>query len=170
MKGVLVMLVMSVKLSTIKIAAVVGVLVLIAAVLVWPSGNVGASAQPNAQEVKLSDNTAKVEYLKELGYEVDPAPIEVREVLIPARFTKVYEQYNEIQKQQGFDLLSYAGKRVKQYCYQVTNYAETDESVKAQLLLYNDRIIAADLSSMSPDGFVQALTVRPDQDVITDVH
>jgi hypothetical protein len=66
--------------------------------------------------------------------------------------------YNELQKKQGLDLSKYARKKVTRYTYKVTNY-DSDGDVYASLFVHRGKIIACDLSSASPDGFVLPLTL-----------
>ena len=63
------------------------------------------------------------------------------EVVIPQNFNSVYDEYNEIQKSSGFDLLSYAGKTAKRYTYSI------DNGKKAVILVYKNRIIGGHIAS-----------------------
>ena len=65
-------------------------------------------------------------------------------VKIPSRFDTVYEDYNDLQKEQGFDLSRYRGKEVRRFRYPVTG--AFGDGV-ATLLVYRDRIIGGDLSA-----------------------
>ena len=63
------------------------------------------------------------------------------EVVIPQNFNRVYDEYNEIQKSSGFDLLNYAGKTAKRYTYSI------DNGKKAVILVYKNRIIGGHIAS-----------------------
>ena len=76
---------------------------------------------------------------------------------MPEDFDRVILGYNQIQKTQGLDLTKYERKRVTHYAYEVTNY-DSDGAVYVNLLVYRNRIIAADISSASDGGFVSSLT------------
>ena len=84
---------------------------------------------------------------------------------MPENFDRVMLGYNEIQKAQGLDLSRYAKKKVTRYTYEVTNYAELQPedaepyhgAVYANLLIYRNRVIGADISSADPTGFVEEL-------------
>ena len=65
--------------------------------------------------------------------------------------------YNEIQKTQGLDLSRYRKKKVTRYTYEVTNYPDYAGTVYANLIVYRGRIVAADLSSADPSGFVRGV-------------
>lgn len=89
---------------------------------------------------------------------VDKDSEEVREVIIPDPLDDVYENYNALQKQQGFDLTKYCGKRVKSRSYAVVGAANPsiDGSWRVNLLVYQGKVIAADLTQPALNG-----TMRP---------
>ena len=66
------------------------------------------TAQPAAPS--LSANEGRVQYLKNLGWEVEATPTESSQVKIPEEGSEVFDRYNALQKGQGFDLSQYAGK------------------------------------------------------------
>ena len=106
------------------------------------------------QKIKVKNNEERLAFIQGYGWEVTPEPSEVVEVIIPQEFDAVYTDYNALQKLQGFDLESYAGKRCKRYAYNVLNYPETDGEVQISLLLHGDRLIGGDVHSTSYDGFL----------------
>ena len=59
-----------------------------------------------------------------------------------------------MQKKQGLDLEKYKGKTAKRYSYVVTNYPGVPEGVRANMVVYNDKIIAGDICSLELDGFM----------------
>ena len=77
---------------------------------------------------------------------------------MPDSFDRVILGYNELQKRQGLDLSKYAKKRVTRYSYRVSNY-DSDGEVYANLFVYRGRIVACDISSADPEGFVIPLTL-----------
>ena len=80
----------------------------------------------------------------------------VKTVTIPLVWSDVYENYNKLQKSQGYDLSLFKGVTVTQYTYEVKNYP-TDEVVLVHLLVYDGVIIGADVMSTAADGFMQGL-------------
>lgn len=92
-------------------------------------------------------------FLSEKGLEVSKEEISMRNVQIPQEFDEVYTKYNELQKNQGFDLSKFKGKAVELYTYEIYNYDSTD-TVYANLLIYNEKIIGGDIQSASLDGFI----------------
>lgn len=127
-----------------------------------PAGGAGQEAE---QTIALSAKNIKTEedrvgYLQQCGWQVDTASGALKEVLIPKSFDKTYSAYNEMQKQQGFDLEKYQGKKVNLATYRITNYPDGQEAT-ASLLLYKNRVIGGDISSSEKGGFVHGLTDTP---------
>ena len=107
----------------------------------------------------LGNEAQRQEFLKEMGWEVSGEFDECRQVLIPEQFNEVYEGYNELQKQQGFDLSAYKGKSCDVYTYKVRNYKghEDKDDVRCNLMICDDVLIGGDVSSTELDGFMQGL-------------
>ena len=76
----------------------------------------GNDAAPTAA-TGMSGNDARVQFLKNFGWEVAQSPVESGQVRIPEKSTAVYDRYNALQKTQGYDLSQYAGKIVMRYDY-----------------------------------------------------
>lgn len=139
-----------------------------------PTEEVTQSA--SAKEVTLSTNEQRVAFLKSLGWEVVSEPSSVSEVIIPQTFNKVYNNYNAIQKEQGYDLTKYRGARAKRWTYSVSNYPGVKDGVCANLLICDDKLIGGDISSVALDGFMKGLcnnnsklTISPSQaDIVTE--
>jgi hypothetical protein len=165
------MFVLSLKASTLKVTAALAALAIVIAAAFWEGGvartltdtaqgaavSKPASATGVAKCPDLSTNMLRVAFLKSLGWQVDSEPAEVVEVIIPQTFNAVYNNYNAIQKAQGCDLTQYRGVRAKRWTYTVTNYPGAAEGVRANLLIYNNRLIGGDISSVSINGFMQGL-------------
>ena len=96
----------------------------------------------------------RIAFLQGFGWQVQEEPEEIVEVLIPEDLDTVYAEYNEIQQLQGCDLEKYAGKSCKRYSYIVTNYPGQSESVRANLLVADGKIIGGDVCSLEVDGFM----------------
>ena len=156
------MFVYSLKASTIKFFGVICVAMaaLIALIVFVPTGDIVATdttPQQGINYAKIKDNDARREFLRQFGWEVGEKEIESIEVTVPKEFDRVMTEYNEIQRRQGLDLSAYKGKSVSRYTYEVTNYEGYDGEVKANLLIYRNRIIACDISSADPGGFVEPI-------------
>ena len=154
------MFIYSVRASSIKFF---GVIVLTIAVLVGLLiiGN-GATEPTALAQVKLSGmekNEDRVAFIKEMGFSVDEAPLEDVDFSLPSDFDKVISGYNELQKMQGLDLTKYKNKRVTRYTYRVTDYEGYDGEVHVNLIVYKNTVIACDVSSADPTGFLKPLII-----------
>ncbi|MCX7615046.1 MAG: DUF4830 domain-containing protein [Clostridiales bacterium] len=103
---------------------------------------------------KAGSKEEQVTFLENYGWKVENQPIEMCEVQLPDEFDEVYNSYNDIQKKQGCDLLKYRGKTVMLYTYKVLNYPTGEKDARANLLVYNDKIIGGDICSLSLNGFM----------------
>ena len=113
----------------------------------------GKGTEPQAQTFTGETNEERVAFLQSFGWQTEAGPAETREVMIPAQFNDVYQNYNAMQQAQGFDLAPYAGEVVTQYKYKVTNYPGETE-VFATLLVYGRLIIGGDLACAEANGFM----------------
>ncbi len=59
-------------------------------------------------------------------------------------------------------MTKYAGKRCKRYSYSVLNYPEEPEDVRANILVYNGKIIGGDVCSLKLDGFMHGFAMETD--------
>ena len=134
--------------------------------------NTSAAPSERTEEFLTSARTAdeRLKFLAQFGWVVEPDPIDVREVVIPAEFDDVYNSYNEIQKTLGFNLEKYKGRRVKKWEYAVTNYPEGIRNVKATLLIMDGTVIGGDISAGGEKKFQHSLLyskVQPGKEVIS---
>lgn len=104
--------------------------------------------------LSAQDNTARLDFLSQFGWQASGEPVEICEVIIPETFNEVYEKYNDIQKEQGLDLSKYCGERCKRWTYEITNYPGQTEGVRANLLILDGRVIGGDISSTELGGFM----------------
>lgn len=114
----------------------------------------GNDAAPTAGDA-VSGNDARVQFLKNYGWEVAQSPVESGQVRIPEKSTAVYDRYNALQKTQGFDLSQYAGKIVMRYVYKINNFPGATEPVYATLLVYKNEVIGGDVTDTCPGGQVR---------------
>ena len=92
-------------------------------------------------------------FLGSFGWEVEPQPVTVKSLQIPAKFTPVYADYNDMQKRQGFDLSKYRADIVESYTFRVLNHPASVD-VFANVLVYRNRIIGGDICSFAINGFM----------------
>ena len=120
---------------------------------------VEASAEPVGEinYSKIKNEEDRINFLKQFGWETTGQAIDSEEVTIPAQFDKIFGGYNEIQKRQGLDLSKYKGKEMMRYTYEITNYEGYEGKVYANLIMYKNKIVAADITSADPYGFVHGL-------------
>lgn len=102
-------------------------------------------------------------FLKAYGWEVQLPPLQQDTVLIPNPFNDVYEQYNQLQRLQGFDLTRYRGREADRCVYRVVNYpgyGAESECIQATLLTYKGVIIGGDIASVELEGFMHGFDMQ----------
>ena len=113
----------------------------------------GRPAEEGEASCLPDTNEARVEYLSQWGWEVDPEPVETLQFLLPDTLEEPYLSYNVLQKSQGFDLSRCCGKQVSRYTYLVTNYPGDREGVQVNLYLCEGEPVAGDVCCTGADGF-----------------
>ncbi|MBP8640216.1 MAG: DUF4830 domain-containing protein [Oscillospiraceae bacterium] len=142
----------------IALLVVIAVAVVLCAII-FSIGSGDGSAKPAAAS-KVKTNEDRVMFLQALGWEVDEAPISEKTVVIPKEFSKIYETYNQLQLDQGYDLSEYSGLEATIYTYTVTNYSGYTGNVVADLYVMNYEVIGGDIHSLAIDGFMHGLSRR----------
>lgn len=118
-----------------------------------------ASAQSVPSPKGVRSNEDRVSYLEGWGWQVSGEPIATEELLIPDEMDESYQDYLALQREQGFDLTAYAGKRVKRYTYQVLNYPSGEEGVQAEVLICRGTVVGGEVLSPRTDGFIHGLAM-----------
>lgn len=118
------------------------------------------STLPSPKGIKTAED--RIAYLESYGWLIEPEPIAVEELLIPEEFDETYQDYLNLQTDQGFDLTKYCGKRVKRYSYKIQNYPGGESGVQAALLIYRNTVIGGEVLSSNSGGFIHGLRF-PDQ-------
>lgn len=116
-----------------------------------------AASAPGVKGVRT--NQDRVDFLRSFGWEVAEEPLATQEMVIPQELDDSYAQYIDLQRQQGFDLERYAGKRAKRYTYEILNYPSGETGVQANLLLYKTTVIGGEVLSPRLDGFLHGLAM-----------
>lgn len=149
------MMVMTAKVNFKKIAVIAAAVagLILAIVLMFRGGSDASETVAST----VSGNDGRIAFLKEMGWDVTETPVQSGQVRIPNEPKEVFDRYNALQKNQGYDLSQYAGKTVMRYVYQVNNYPGTTEPVYATLLVYKDKIIGGDVTDTSAKGQIQGL-------------
>ena len=146
------MLVMTAKVDKKKIAVVLAAVIVLVAGLIMLFG--GKDSTPTVS-TNVSNNDARVAFLKSFGWDITTSPAESSQVRIPTESSEVFDRYNQLQKSQGYDLSAYAGKTVMRYVYRINNYPNATEPVYATLLVYKNQIIGGDVTDTSAKGVVR---------------
>ena len=107
----------------------------------------------------IKHNEDRIAYLEHYGWQVSSEATAVEELQIPETFDESYTEYLALQNQQGFSLEQYAGKRVKRYSYEITNYPTGETGVIANLLLYKNTVVGGEVLSPRLDGFLHGLAM-----------
>ena len=147
------MMVMTAKVDMKKIILVLGAvaaLILSVILLFGGSGDTQTTAT-----MAISNNDARVQFLKNFGWDVTNSPVETSQVRIPEEPSAVFERYNNLQKSQGYDLTEYAGKKVMRYVYRLNNYPGATEPVYATVLIYKNQIIGGDVTDTAAKGQIR---------------
>ena len=159
------MMVMTAKVDKKKILiGAAAVLVLIIMLFTLLGGN-GDDTTPTAATV--SNNDARVEFLKSFGWDVAATPVESSQVRIPDKSSEVYDRYNALQKSQGYDLSPYAGKNVMRYVYKINNYPNATEPVYATILVYKNQIIGGDVTDTAAKGQIRGFKMPVSPPAVT---
>ena len=155
------MFVYSLRAGTVKLVGVicVALTVLITLIAFVPTYAVDDSAATGAAAVSYSYDKIKskddvVSFLSQFGWQVESEPVEVKTVTIPSEFDKVFSAYNELQKEQGLNLLKFKNKEVTRYTFSITNYADYQGTVYANVLVYRNKVIGGDICSADVSGFI----------------
>ena len=87
--------------------------------------------------------------LVNMGYVPSAEPVEVVELVIPEQWGAVYMNYNELQRQGGFDLEPYKGRACVRYTYEIP-----DMFARGNILVCDGKIIGGDICSITLDGIM----------------
>lgn len=96
-------------------------------------------------------NGSRIDFIKNLGYTPQEEVSEVKTFIVPYEFSDVYENYNKLQSQAGYDLKPYCGLSVTRYTYLLSEKTG-EEPLRANLLVYKNKIIGGDIASVEIDG------------------
>lgn len=144
-------------------------LILCAIILMSPTRLLSTGGQSDkamaeqAMSKKAGSDEDRVAFLKSFGWKLEEEPIEMCEVAIPKEFDEVYNAYNKIQKDQGFDLKKFKGKTAMMYTYRILNHPSAEEEVRANVLVYKEKVIGGDVCSLNIDGFMHGFEMPPSE-------
>lgn len=122
------------------------------------TSNYTTATQTGQYSLVAKTNEDRIKFLSQFGWEVEPDPIEICEIKIPSKFNEVYENYNSMQKDQGLDLSKYKEQNCTRYTYQVLNYKDAPGGIRANILVFNNKVIGGDICSIEIDGFMHGFS------------
>ncbi|MBR5245753.1 MAG: DUF4830 domain-containing protein [Clostridia bacterium] len=154
------MFVYSVQSKHIKAMALGAFIVLTVISLMVLSRESKMTSNDGSINLKALTHQERMSFVSQYGWEIEEEPVEIKEIIIPTEFDETYTAYNQIQKQQGFDLLEYSGERAKRWTYIVKNYEgyENKECIHINILVYDGIVIGGDVCSVELDGFMHGFS------------
>ena len=93
------------------------------------------------KHIQLANNSSRVGFLNINGYDVCEDNYDCLTVNIPSEFNSIYNEYNKLQIQQGFDLSEYKGEKADIYTYHMNN----DENINVVLIIHENNLIGCDI-------------------------
>ena len=152
------MFICSVRSSTVKFFAIIVLAIaILGACLLFGTGAEVTAAILDVRLDGMKTNEDRLEFISQFGIEVAGEARESEKFAVPENFDRVLSAYNEIQKEQGFDLTKYKNKKVTRYTYSVKGYEGYEGEVNVNLIIYRNTVIACDISTVDPNGFVKPL-------------
>lgn len=138
--------------------AVFGVILLIAAAIWVLTRFISTSAGG----ISGKNDYERIAFIESFGWDAGNVPVEIEEIRIPVEFDEAYEQYNALQREQGFDLRKYRAHIAKKYTYEIRNSDGSSPAVPicANLIIIDGNIVGADISSMQAGGLVTVLAKK----------
>ena len=145
---------LTLKLTPKRIFGIVLLLVGIIVISVTFVSNHTNEAQSVSAVISAKTDSERRAYLSKYGYKL-ASDCEQKEITIPKKWNDVYNSYNQIQKNQGFDLTDYKGQKATLYTYTVTNYKGKGDCIVADMLVCEGKLIGGDIcNSSAKDGFL----------------
>ncbi len=96
--------------------------------------------------------------LLSLNIIIPKEPYSVEQIIVPKEFDDIFENYNLIQIESGFDLSTYRGKLLTKYTYEILNTENFDNAkVYTNILLYKNKIVGGDITCPRLNGFIKPL-------------
>ena len=136
---------------------IMAALVIIGIVLLLGTRSQAAQAGTGAKAAaSVKSEKGRVAFLESCGWKVESPAMKEETILIPKSFSPVFEEYNDLQKQQGYDLSRYCGKEVKLYTYKVLD-SRLGDNVLASLYVSDGTVIGGDVHATALDGFMIGL-------------
>ena len=111
-----------------------------------------------AEPIPASTNEERLTYLGELGWQVDPEPLETLALQLPQNLEGDYSAYLKLQEEQGMPFARCAGKTASRYTYKINNYPGYEGPVQVNLWVCGGKLIGGDIVAPGENGFTTGLT------------
>ncbi len=112
----------------------------------------------DAAPIPAATEEQRLEYLTQLGWTVDPTPVETLDLQLPQPLTEEWETYAQLQSEQNLPFAEFAGQPVRRFTYTVTNYPGMEKGVQLNLYICDDRLVGGDVIALGDNGFQTGLT------------
>ncbi len=117
-----------------------------------PKKEVSVEGKGDYSTVFMSDEEVE-EFANQYSYEIEKL-YSLQEVYVPIEFNDKYEQYNELQKKQGYDLEPYKGEKCRLYIYELKDYTIDDKTAYMSVIVLGDKVIGGHISNQTEGGEV----------------
>ncbi len=104
-----------------RIAVCVAMLAIFTALCVVSAMGAMTDNEETASGASVKNEQAAADYLRAVGEE-DAAQLSCERITIPEQFDEVYEEYNGMQRQSGFELSEYKGKDALRFTFALTRH------------------------------------------------
>lgn len=138
----------------------IAVMLTVAAALVLIAALIAIRLYGGKRVYRVQTEQQRQALISELGWETAGEPSEHKSITIPADFDDVYKGYNELQKEQGFDLADFKGQKAEVYTYPVYNYPGHEDCMQITLIGCGGLLIGGDVCCTELDGFMQGLLMN----------
>ena len=88
---------------------------------------------------KQNNNLTPEQYLKNLKYDIEY--IDEIEIIIPQTFNQILKEYNTLQKEQGFDLSKYRGKKCTKKRFVISSPKNKSQKYIADMIVHEEKLI-----------------------------
>ncbi|MBQ4146185.1 MAG: DUF4830 domain-containing protein [Clostridia bacterium] len=103
-------------------------------------------------------NQSNLDFIRSFGWEIKESPEQISHITIPQEFNLIFETYNKLENNAGFDLSGHRGEKAVRYSYIVTNHkASPSGLIRANVYITKCGIVAGDICSLELGGFIQSI-------------
>ena len=119
------------------------------------------------QNFEMTTTQQMADYILSKGYTVDLQSAQVKEVRIPKKFDREFENFNDkIMGTDGLSLEKYKNDKVSKWTFDIADYDVEGKTAVAVLLIRKDKLVGAYLIQQ-PDGTAHSLSKNiPGGDVL----